>query len=262
MDPIPSFGIYHKLDDETTLPGLKTWYINMNAVDELEDYRFVLPRPINSFYDQECRIFINPRLRGGYVNAYPNHITMEELHILFPKCNFIRSEYPIDPCELFVFRDLQELGLESIDQENINGIEFLSSLERLSLGPIFRVTDVRPCLIKDLSHLNSLPLKSLVIESDSIEDLGYLNIETLEFLWLRIDTLTSLKGLNVPNLKTLVINIFQYGLLLSLDIPAGCQIYLTNNAHLTDDENKVKIINMILKIINSVFPDVTVEIRY
>jgi hypothetical protein len=259
MSELPVFDILYKNTDDDAVPGMKTLYIVNLSTGEIVTHRYELPKPINSFNDQECRI-LNSRSREGYVNAYPNYITMEEIQILFPNCTALELRSPVDLSELSGFFKLQNLILRSSDQKNINGIEFLSSLQYLLLDLKVKSTPPHfpPTLLKDLSLLNSLDLKYLSINSDCIEDLGYLNIETLVCLYLNCKSLKSLKGMKVPNLKEMSIKMSQYDLLLSFDIPDGCNIYLSGE----DNINNSATITSIHKIVKKILPQCHVEITF
>jgi hypothetical protein len=257
MNKIPIFDILHKITDNDAVPDMKTLYISESETREIVTHRYELPKPTLPFYDQKCQISYDfPENHNGYVDAYPNYITMEEIQILFPNCISLELGSPVDMSELSNFSKLQTLTLHSSDQENINGIEFLSSLQYLTFGPTIKSTPPHfpPTSLKDLSLLNFLNLKHLFIESDCIEDLGYLNIETLESLSLECKSLKSLKGLKVPNLKEIYINMFQYGLLLSLDIPDGCNIYLSDQDNIREQMKNGKIVLSIYKIVEEMFP--------
>jgi hypothetical protein len=257
----PSFTVMRKRTDIDKDSQLKSLYVSQNhvGVQEYEMYNYTAPHPTCSFYDEEFEIDLYPYDMDEYLAAYPDHITIEDLHILFLNCSYISFISLIDPSELAIFHNLRKLKLITC-QKNLNGIEFLSSLEDLSIIsypvslPPYPFEDLTPSPLENLTQLNLLNLKKLVLSLQGIEDLGSLNFETLEILRLDCKYLKTLKGIKLPNLKNIFISVSQYQLLSSFNLPTGCTISLTYCAgnHLSAD---------ICEIVKGIFPDSKVEIH-
>jgi hypothetical protein len=269
---LPSFSIFCKksdIDKESDInkdSDLKTLYIcnNYKYPEEYIIYNYRAPGPTSSFCDEKCEINLCRKHSDDYVEAYPDHITIKDLHTLFPNCLIIHSSYPIDLSSLVIFHNLRGLCLRTNDQIDINGIEFLN-LKHLTLSRNYtemNPTRRDPSLLGNFSLLNFLRLKSLMIYLDTVTDLGYLNIETLETLQLGCKHLRTLKGMKLPNLKSIYIDVLQYGLLMTFDLPVGCEIHLADYFQVINYESRESTSTKIYEIMKGMFPDSNIEFYF
>jgi hypothetical protein len=272
---VPCFLIqYKRRNVRNDEKGIKTLYISDNQ--KTEEYCCELSGVTAPFYEGECGLDLGPDNNGSeweyYFNvvdqdeieendyllsAYPHVINLDELKIMFPNCSFINmgnSRKLFEMSELGKFPNLRSLNFYSLVQTNLNGIEFLDSLQELVLGRHYKgiFNDVEHCdsifevfdpPIGDkvrigLSQLNLLKLLKLAVNRKMM-NMENLNIETLEELDLqldyqhkKLDNFGTLTNISLPNLKLLKLNVAQHNRLSEFNVPDECRIHLTTTRDL------------------------------
>lgn len=179
-------------------------------------YSFTVPIK-EPYTEEECRIQLHGSVPGS---VYPNYLTVQEIALLFPRCTNILfwKTCHVNLIELASLTGLKNLCLQSCSQKDLNGIEYLSSLEFLHLE--FDLSKV------NLALLAQLPLKNLHLRCPKLQSLSNLEVRGLESLTLACSNLLTLKGLDFSNLKAIGVEISEARILATAELPDGCQILL------------------------------------
>jgi hypothetical protein len=186
--------------------------------------RRVYELPLSKAYFQSlCGINIAPSFapsRGRYGDiAYPNHLNMNELAMLFPCCNYFVAESCIELNSLAIF-PLTKLKLVNYTQENLDGIESLVSLQDLHI-------DSNTLNHLELTQISNISLDNLTIISKTIETLSIADLSTIKKLKLQCSNLSSIDGLTFRDLTEIEILLSKYELLSTAKIPDNCQVLMT-----------------------------------
>jgi hypothetical protein len=229
-----------------------TFYIDKNE-ETVSIYHYGLPFSPSPFCEEACALTI---YSCGFhfdgkklLSAYPEYIGPEDLRKIFPNCCSIFINYA-DQIELdsfAIFPNLQRLGINSAVRENLNGVEFLSSLQELELYGKYGSTKHI-----DLSLLNLLRLERLFLRIEGKTCIRNLNIESLKKLETHMCRIDNLENIVLPNLTTLRMSYSHHGLLSTFKIPDGCKIYFN---YPSDPE-----VDASVDVIRKKFPNMSFEI--
>jgi hypothetical protein len=134
------------------------------------------PPYLKAYDEGNCVLRINMKFCSKVLPAYPDIISLEDLAILFPATTSIilYMNKHFEYAELSCFRHLSHLNHIGESQKNINGIEYLTSLDKLFLR-LKKSDDTKI----NLCHLNNLSLKKLAL-SDGKFILDNLFLPTLQ----------------------------------------------------------------------------------